>query len=245
MRARILERVLLGAAVFVQDAIARFKFPRTCAIFLSTTASSASHWCEFLSGRAASLRAAHAGAHDFGPLFRETDPAGADRSRLRLQIVRRGNLRLQLGELLQQIAIGGVVLLEPALDAAELAVAEIGRGFGVVPLLQDRFLFRLELGQRFVLFFRVLCSLRSIFLMPSSICAMRIATSFCSCSSFFSATISLRSSGKLTACEQPSRPRLISLFCRTRFSWRKAMRVFCRRTFSPISRRPVRMKLTG
>ena len=85
----------------------------------------------------------------------------------------------------------------------------------------------------------------SIFRMLSSICAMRSATSFCSCSSFFSATISLRTSGKLTACEQPSRPRLTSLFCRTRFSWRKAIRVFCRRIFSPISRRPVRMKLTG
>ena len=33
-------------------------------------------------------------------------------------------------------------------------------------------------------------------------------------------------------------------FCRTRFSWRNAMRVFWRRTFSPISRNPVRIKLT-
>ena len=47
----------------------------------------------------------------------------------------------------------------------------------------------------------------SICLSATSICAMRIATSFCSCSSFLSATISLRTSGKLAACAVPSRPR--------------------------------------
>ena len=84
----------------------------------------------------------------------------------------------------------------------------------------------------------------SIFFSPSSIWAMRSVTSFCSCSSFFKATISVRSSGKLTACATPSRPSAISLFCSTRFSWRNAIRVFCRRTFSPSSRSPVRIKLT-
>ena len=47
----------------------------------------------------------------------------------------------------------------------------------------------------------------SICLTATSICAMRNATSFCSCSSFLSATISLRTSGKLAACAVPSRPR--------------------------------------
>src|ERR1700730_2643487 len=89
------------------------------------------------------------------------------------------------------------------------------------------------------------CRCLSIFLIPSSICAMRSATSFCSCSSFFSATLSLRSSGKLPACEVPSRPRLISLLCNKRLSWRNAMRVLCRRIFNPTSRTPVRMKLTS
>src|SRR6516164_1325441 len=79
---------------------------------------------------------------------------------------------------------------------------------------------------------------------PSSIRAIRNATSFCSCSSFFSATISLRSSGKFAASAVPSRPRLISLLCRRRRSCRSAMRVFWRLSFNATSRKPVRMKLT-
>jgi hypothetical protein len=74
--------------------------------------------------------------------------------------------------------------------------------------------------------------------------AIRRATSFCSCSSFFSATISLRSSGKFAACAVPSRPRLISLLCRRRRSCRSAMRVLWRLSFKATSRKPVRMKLT-
>src|SRR4029077_8524833 len=79
---------------------------------------------------------------------------------------------------------------------------------------------------------------------PSSIRAICSATSFCSCSSFFSATISLRSSGKFAACAVPSRPRLISLFCRRRRSYRSAMRVLWRLSFKASSRKPVRKKLT-
>ena len=81
--------------------------------------------------------------------------------------------------------------------------------------------------------------------MPSSIRAIRSATSLCSCSSFFSATISLRSSGKFAACAVPSRPRLISLLCRRRRSCRSAIRVLCRLSFKASSRKPVRKKLTG
>src|SRR5438270_25072 len=100
----------------------------------------------------------------------------------------------------------------------------------------------LAIASRCSFAFASLCA--SIFLIPSSIWVIRSATSFCSCSSFFKATISFRNSGKFAACEVPSRPSAISLLWSKRFSWRRIMRVLCRRIFNPISRRPVRMKLT-
>ncbi len=84
----------------------------------------------------------------------------------------------------------------------------------------------------------------SICLSASSIFAIRTATSFCSCSSFFRATISFRTSGNLAASAVPSRPSAISDFCRWRFSCLSARRVRWRRTFSVSSRNPVEMKLT-
>ena len=86
-------------------------------MFLSTTASSASTWLQFFSRRAARFRAAHPGARDFRAFFREADPARADGGHLRVEIVRRRNLRLQFRQFLQEVPIGRVVLLEPALYA--------------------------------------------------------------------------------------------------------------------------------
>ncbi len=215
-------------------------------MFLSTTASSASACGEFLSRGAACFRAAQPGARDFGAFFREADAAGADRGRLRS----RDRPAAEPAPATPRVSSG--VRDRPRRSPGAGAPRRPVRGRKYRRRLWRRsavrgsvsFLPRVWPGLRSApSCFGARCS--SIFRIPSSICAMRNATSFCSCSSFFSATISLRTSGKLTACEQPSRPRLISLFCRRRFSWRKAMRVFWRRIFSPISRRPVRMKLTG
>jgi hypothetical protein len=145
---------------------------------------------------------------------------------------------------LQQIAIRGVVVLQTAIDAGELTIADIRDRLRFIPPLENRLLFFFERMERVVQLGGVLLPLLLDALQPFLDLRDANGDFFCSCSSFLSATISLRSSGKFTACATPSRPSAISLFWRTRFSCRNAIRVFWRRTFSPISRNPVRMKLT-
>ena len=117
MPAGILERVLLGAAALVQDAIARFKFLPDPRDVLVHDRKLGLDLVEFLPGGPARFRAAQPGARDFRAFFREADPAGADRGHLRFEVLRRRNLRLQFRQFLQEIPIGRVVLLEPALHA--------------------------------------------------------------------------------------------------------------------------------
>ena len=82
------------------------------------------------------------------------------RGHLRFEIRRRGNLRMQFAQFFQEFPVGRVIVLEPALYAGQFAVAEIGRSLGVIPPLEDRFLFFLQFGQRRVLLFRVLRALQ-------------------------------------------------------------------------------------
>ena len=160
MAAGVLESVLLGAAVLIQDAVARFKFiPDPRDVFVHDVKLGLVPR-QFLPGHSAGVRAAEAGARDFRAFFRETDPARADRGHLRFKICGRGNLGLQFGQFFQELPVGRVVVLEPALHAGQFAVAKIGRGLGVIPPFEDRFLFFLEFGQRGVLLFRVLRALQ-------------------------------------------------------------------------------------
>src|SRR5438132_8934428 len=160
MAAGIFESVLLGPAVLIQDAVARFKFisnPRDVLIHDGKFGLMPS---QFLPGRPACFSTAKARACDFRAFFRETDTAGANRGHLRFEIRRRGNLCLQFGQFFQELPIGGVVVLEAALNAGQFAIAKIGRHFCIISPLKDWLLFFVEFGQRFVLLLRVLRSLQ-------------------------------------------------------------------------------------
>ena len=100
------------------------------------------------------------GPRHFRLFFRQSNPPRADRGHLLLVIRRRRSLPLQFRELVQQIAVGGVVLLEPALDARP-ARDRTARPRPWLRLpLEDRLLFLLQLGQRRVLFLCVLLALQ-------------------------------------------------------------------------------------
>ena len=160
MAALLLQRLLLSAAFLVQDAVPPFPlFPDLCDLFIDR-GHGRFLGGEFFSGRAASFGSAEPGARHFRFFLGQSDAPRADPGHLRFDVVRRRNSRLQFGELLQQVAVGRVVLLQPALDARQLAIANIGRGLRFVLPLQDRLLLFLEFRQRRVLFFGVLFPLQ-------------------------------------------------------------------------------------
>src|SRR5581483_1995506 len=63
---------------------------------------------------------------------------------------------MQIGELFQQIAIGSLILLNPAVDRGQFALTDLNVAFCLVALLDERLFFRFQLGDRFGLFARVL-----------------------------------------------------------------------------------------
>ncbi len=111
MAARVLQRLLLGAALFVQHSIARFVlFPHFRDVPVDHR-DGGFMGRQFLACRATRFGRAEPGTSDLGSFLGQTNAPRADAGHLGVEIVRRWGLRLKLRQLLQQIAVRGVVLL--------------------------------------------------------------------------------------------------------------------------------------
>ncbi len=124
-----LERVLLGPAGFIQGAILRFEFAPESGDLLVDFIQRRFLKGEFLFRLPACLRAAESRAHDFRALLGQLRAFGAQAGGLRVDIRRRRNLRLQLRDLLEQLLIGGVIILQTAFHSGEFTVAKFDRRF--------------------------------------------------------------------------------------------------------------------
>ena len=94
MAARFFQRVVLSAAILIQSAIAHFKFLADARDAFVRDRQLGFELVQFFSRGPASVGAPESGARHFRALFGKANAPGTDPGHLRLEIVRRGNLRL-------------------------------------------------------------------------------------------------------------------------------------------------------
>ena len=134
---------LLSADVVTQFPVARFKLAPGARDIFFNRSKFRFRGIQFFLGQTRSLRAAKPRPHQFCSSLRKSRPSCTDTGRSRFQVGGRRIERMQIGELFQEIAIGGFVFLNASFYGNQLALADVNVAFRLVALLDERLFFRL------------------------------------------------------------------------------------------------------
>ena len=142
-RAGVAGRFLLSADVIIQFSVARFKLASGPRYVLFHRRKFRFCGIQFLVRQPRRLRTAETRPNELCSLFRKPRSSRRDIGGPRFQIGRSRVERIQIGKLLQEIAIGSLAFLNTPFYGGQFALADINVAFCLVTFLEKRLFFRL------------------------------------------------------------------------------------------------------